>query len=117
MATKVEVEQFLRDFQAGLRLHPPALQIRVAQQLVELNVTTNQAIAILNRLTAENYSAGPSPDDEDPNREVWIFGIELDGTEVYIKVALKPDTRKKTVKYALIWSFHKAERPLKYPLR
>lgn len=66
------------------------------------------------RLTLRN---GPDPDDFKPDRKLWVFGFESRGTEVYIKVALHPDPRRKMVVNALIWSFHIADYPMRYPLR
>lgn len=67
---------------------------------------------ILN-LSIENYSSGPIPDTYD-NGYIWIFGIDIDCVEIYIKVAIKeaPDGKK-----AVLISFHKAEYPLPHPFK
>jgi hypothetical protein len=65
-------------------------------------------------LTPDNYSKGPEPDAQ---RDVWFFGCDVEGTEAYIKLALERDKRRRTVVHAVVWSFHAAEYPVKYPLR
>ena len=87
------------------------------QHLIDLGITQNQALEYIERLTPDNYSKGPEPDDMKPDRDVWVFGHDVGGVEAYIKLALQPDNRKRHVVHALIWSFHKADHPLKHPLR
>ena len=50
------------------------------------------------------------------SKEVWIFGYNHDGTEVYVKLRLNP-TRRNEMPRGAVWSFHKATHPLRYPLR
>ncbi len=87
------------------------------QHLIDLNITQNQALEYIQQLTPDNYSNGPLPDDTKPDRHVWVFGAEIGGTEAYIKLALQPDKKRRTVTHVLIWSFHKADRSMSYPLR
>ena len=68
-------------------------------------------------LEPEDYVAGPKPDDRDDTKEVWEFGTSVERTEVYIKVRVAQDPRRKSIYRALVWSFHAAEYPMKYPLR
>jgi len=89
MQTREQVAQFLRD----------------------------QAVESLLRLTPDNYCKGPDPDDFEPQRDVWFFGCDVEDTEAYIKLTLQPDRRRRTVTHAIIWAFHKAAYPMKYPLR
>ncbi|MHB8974705.1 MAG: hypothetical protein ACYC3X_30110 [Pirellulaceae bacterium] len=120
MPTRQEVASFLGDFKAALSLGYVHWINRADQTKVSLSglgITRNQAFDYLHSLTPDNYSKGPEPDDFDETRQVWIFGCDVDGTEAYLKLTMKPDPRRKTVVNALIWSFHAAEHPLKYPLR
>ncbi len=82
-----------------------------------LTVTTDGAVQCLGELSPDDYSRGPDPDDFAPERELWVFGRKVAGMEAYIKVALEPDIRRRTVVHAVIWSFHAADYPMKYPLR
>lgn len=89
---------------------------RTDQDLIDLNLTRRLALEQICQLTPSNYSAGPTPDDTDQSKEVWIFGCDLEGTEVYIKLRLNP-TKPREFPRATVWSFHKAQHPMRYPLR
>lgn len=120
MSSRLQVAQFLRGFKAALTLgHIRWLQRsdETKAHLSGLDITRNQAEECLLRLTPDNYSKGPEPDDFEVQREVWFFGCDVNGREAYIKLALQPDRRRRTVVHAIIWSFHAAEYPVKYPLR
>ena len=120
MPTRQEVASFLGDFKAAISLgyvHWLTRSDETKAHLSGLEVTRNQALTCLQSLTPDNYSKGPEADDFDETRQVWTFGCDVNGTEAYIKVAMKPDPRRQTVVNALIWSFHAAEHQLKYPLR
>lgn len=120
MASRAEVGGFLREFKAAVTLgfvHWIRRQDEKKAHLSGLEITRNQALEHLLGLTPGNYCKGPEPDDFEPDREIWIFGFEVEGTEAYLKLALAPDRRRRTVTNALIWSFHAAEYPLDYPLR
>jgi hypothetical protein len=82
-----------------------------------LAITRDQAVEYLLGLTPDNDSRGPDPDDFEPQRDVWFFGCDMEGKEAYIKWALQPDERRRTVTRAIVWSFPKAEHPMKSPLR
>ena len=120
MPTRQDVARFLADFKATITLGFVHWLPRPAerQHLVGLGgITQNQALEFIKKLTPDNYCKGPEPDDTKPERSVWIFGCDVYGTEAYIKLALQPDSRKRYVVHGLIWSFHCADYPLKYPLR
>jgi hypothetical protein len=119
MPTRQEVAAFLSEFKSAIRLGFVTWLPRPAdrQHLADLNITQNQALEVIRGLTPDEYSKGPDPDDTKPERDVWVFGASIDSVEVYIKLALQPDKTRRSVVYGLIWSFHKADRPLPYPLR
>jgi hypothetical protein len=120
MPTRQQVAQFLNDFKAAMSLGFVRWLERSAEgktHLTGLNINRNQAIEYLLALTPDNYCRGPDPDDFEPSREVWIFGCDVEGVAAYIKLTLQPDPRRRSVVWGLIWGFHKAEYPLKFPLR
>ena len=121
MATsRQEVARFLFDFKAALTLEHVIWASRADEAkapLSGLEVTRNQAIEYLKELTPDNYCKGPDPDDFQDDREVWVFGMDVLGAEAYIKVALQQDSRRRSVRHALIWSFHKAEYSMRYPIK
>ncbi len=119
MATRQQVSQFLSEFKATVTLGLVCWVARLAerQHLIDLEITQNQALELILKLTPDNYSKGPEPNDTKPDRDVWIFGCDAGGTEAYVKLALQPNIQKKHIVHGLIWSFHKADHPLNYPLR
>jgi hypothetical protein len=120
MATRQQVARFLREYKAALTLEHVHWLRRADQSkahLSGLEINRDQAMVFLHGLTPENYCKGPDPDDFEPTRDVWVFGRDVHGTEAYIKLALQPDKRRRTVVDALIWAFHASEYQMKYPLR
>ena len=120
MATRQEVSEFLREFKTALsfgHVHWVQRTDQTRAHLAGLDMTLQEAMDCLQELTPDHYARGPDADDFKPDRQLWVFGFEASGTEAYIKVALQPDPRRKTVVNALIWSFHVADYPMRYPLR
>lgn len=67
-------------------------------------------------LTPENYVKGPDADGDFPDEDVWIFGAVIENQEHYIKLKIRRfETRDSD--QVLCLSFHKAERPLRYPYK
>jgi hypothetical protein len=89
---------------------------RTEQDLSDLNLTRSGAFEIICLLTPDCYVSGPMPDNTDPGKDVWVFGCDHEGGEVYIKLRLNP-TRGGEMPRAAVWSFHKAAHPMRYPLR
>ncbi len=87
------------------------------QALLDMGMTEAERRTAILGLVPDDYVAGPKPDDTDDKKEVWEFGKSIDDTNVYIKLRVAKDPRKQHVYHALVWSFHEAEHPLRYPLR
>lgn len=119
MATRSEVVEFLNTFKGCLALNNLAIKDREKnrQALIDLEMTSDQRREILLSLQPEDYVAGPQPDDTDETKEVWVFGKQCEGVEVYIKARMAPVPGKQNVYQALLWSFHAAEHKMNYPLR
>ena len=60
-------------------------------------------------LSSEDYSQGPEPDRDFPG-EIWVFGQEILGNEVYIKLKIDQEDERLTC-----ISFHIAKYELNYP--
>ena len=86
------------------------------QNLIDLNLTRKQALEIICELTPDDYSSGPEQDDTDTEKSVWKFGYDHEGNEVYIKLRLN-STPENELPRGVVWSFHTAEHPMRYPLR
>jgi len=87
------------------------------QGLIDLGINVSQRREILLGLETENYVEGPKPDDEDSSKEVWVFGKECGGIQIYIKMRVVEDKKRKDGYRALVWSFHPAEHTLSFPYR
>jgi len=118
MATRSDAREFLASFKLAIEFDRWGFKARdrTEQDLIGLNLTRRQAAEIICSLTPDNYCRGPEPDDTDPAKEVWVFGYDHEGTEVYIKLRLNP-TRGDEMPRGTVWSFHAAEHQLRYPLR
>jgi len=118
MTTRAEVLEFLQSFKLAIEFDRWEFKARqrTAQDLIDLNLIPKQACEIICGLTPEHYCRGPEPDDAQPDRDIWVFGCVHDGTEVYIKLRLNPTPGNQWPR-GTVWSFHKAEHPMRYPLR
>lgn len=118
MPTHQEVQEFLTDFKLAIEYERCQFRDRgrTDQDLIDLNLTRQQALEAICELTPDQYCKGPEPDDTDPSKEIWVFGYDLEGTDVYIKLRLNP-TPGRELPRGTVWSFHKAEYPMTYPLR
>ena len=117
MATLNDVDNFLGRFRTATELRGKAVwkSDKNRQCLDDLGLTEKSATDIIIRdLGSDQYAKGPDPDDLEPAREVWVFGHRIKGVEVYIKVCM--DERAGRF-IPIVWSFHKAQRPLTYPLK
>jgi len=114
-----DIAEFLVQFRTAVDYGRRAMRDRQknTQGIIDLGIDKSQAWDIVKRLAVEDYVAGPMPDETDSEKEVWVFGQEIDGTEAYIKLRLAPVKGKQTVQHALIWSFHPADYPMVYPFQ
>jgi hypothetical protein len=121
MASRAEVVDFLNLFKGCVMLGALLVKSRDVntQALVDLGITSDERKETLLGLEPENYVSGPMLDDTDgmdKTKEVWIFGKQVQGKEVYIKLRVVEDSRNHGASRAMVWSFHPAEHKMKYPL-
>lgn len=81
--------------------------------LVELGITEQIRKNEIMSLSIDDYSSGPEPDVDMPG-DIWVFGKEINGHGVYIKLKIADVGGKRIAKCI---SFHKANFPQRYPLR
>ena len=84
------------------------------QTLKDLGITARLRDELILSIALQDYSSGPISDELNPGH-FWVFGKELDKTEIYIK--LKIVTYSTRNEKAICISFHPSERPMKYPFR
>jgi hypothetical protein len=119
MATRLEVVEFLNLFKGCIMMGRISIKDRPKnrQGLIDLGIAADERREVLLGLGAEDYSAGPKPDDTDDTKEVWEFAKEVNGRQAYMKLRVVQAPGKRGVFHGLVWSFHPAEHPAKHPLR
>ena len=111
-----DVRDFLLEFKqvatggSGIDIVPRA---GTMSTLAQLGLTKANAEEILLGLSVTDYCKGPAPDRDRPGN-VWFFGREIEGHEVYFKLKV---TQVGDERISKCISFHVAERPLRYPHR
>jgi len=63
-------------------------------------------------LVPDDHVSGPTSDEKRPSDEVWVFGLRVEGQEIYVKVCVITEPLLCTC-----ISCHHPERPLSYPLQ
>lgn len=114
--TKEDVEEFLTNLKIAIDNHGLDVVPRDAnnEALIDFNLTPSIREQIVLHLAYHNYSDGPLFDDRQQSGNVWIFGIEVDDQEIYIKLKVVELGKQK---YAKCLSFHRAQYPIKYPFK
>lgn len=80
--------------------------------LVQLELTQLQREVIVKSLLPQDYVEGPVIDVLNQKGEMWVFGKDVKGQEVYIKITLGYENGQ-----TICISFHIAECPLTYPFK
>ena len=107
-----EVEAFLREFRPKFSVWGIIFLHRDKNEeaLRALGITPTAREEIIKKIEKEDYSH--SVIDNVSFGDMWVFGKDYDGTELYIKISLgHPGSR------TICISFHEAEHPLGYPYR
>lgn len=109
------VRQFLDEFKVLIYGNKLSITDRLKNRdaLLELGFTDKQRKEIILSLSVLDYSSGPIKDNLKAGI-YWIFGKKIDGVEVYIKLKI---VEYDDEDYAVCFSFHKSESPLKYPFK
>lgn len=82
------------------------------QTLLDLDITPLSRTKIIKELEVEDYSEGPLVESMNGWQDMWVFGKQIKGNEVYIKVTMGNEKNK-----SICISFHIAEYPMKYPFK
>lgn len=115
MATREEVERFINNFQSKLKVFQIIFRDdrgKNTQALAELEISPVYRETVIKEIVVEDYSEGPIVDTLNKYGEMWVFGKDVKKQEVYIKIALGHPNSS-----TICISFHKAERPIKYPFK
>ena len=109
--TKQEVEQFLSQF--GIKFDVWGIfyldRDKNEEALKALGITPKARDEIVRQLQSDDYVETLSADFFN---EMWVFGRDMEGMELYIKIALgQPNNR------TICLSFHIAEHQIKYAFK
>ena len=115
MVTIEEIRAFLDQFNIkaqvfGIRFRDDRPKNREA--LLQLEITYLQREIIVKSLKAEDYVEGPVIDVLNKEGEMWVFGKDVKGREVFIKITLGYENGQ-----TICISFHVAGHPLMYPFK
>lgn len=115
MVTREEVKAFLDQFNIktqvfGIFFRDDRPKNREA--LYELEITPLQRKIIVQNLTEQDYVEGPVIDALNQQGMMWVFGKDVKGHEVYIKITLGYENGQ-----TLCISFHISDYPLAYPYK
>lgn len=115
MATIEEVEAFLSHFHEKMKVFRIIFRDdrgKNTQALAELEITPKYRENVIKKLKADDYSEGPIVDTLNKMGDMWVFGKDVKGREVYIKISLGiPGSA------TICISFHIAEHKMKYPFK
>jgi hypothetical protein len=81
--------------------------------LAKLGLTKKNLKEEIMTLSVRDYCEGPVPDRDRPG-DIWVFGKQVGGEEIYIKLKIAQVGKEKVAKCL---SFHEANFPLCYPYR
>jgi hypothetical protein len=114
-SSEEEVRKFLLEFkkiaagEKGITLIP---RNETRSTLAKLGLTKRNLEEILLSLSTVDYCKGPEEDDGiGRNGEMWFFGKEIEGHEIYIKLKIE---KIKDIEIAKCISFHIANYQLRY---
>ena len=80
--------------------------------LFRLGISAKIRERIVLSLEDVDYCDGPILDTLNKGADMWVFGKDYSGCELYIKISLGEEGEK-----TICISFHEAERPLNYPFK
>ena len=115
MITKEEVQKFLEQFNTKVMVFGIIFRDdrqKNKEALQQLDITPMQRELIVKNLQVQDYVEGPVIDVLNKQGEMWVFGKDVKGREVYIKITLGYQNCQ-----TICISFHIAEHPLVYPFK
>ena len=110
-----DVRSFLEQFHAKMKIFGIIYRDdrgKNQKALEELEIVPSFRKVIIENLKVEDYVEGPIIDTLNHLGEMWVFGQDVKGREVYIKIMIS-NVGGQTI----CISFHLAESKLTYPLK
>ena len=89
MITKEEVQKFLNQFHEKMKIFGIIYRDdrgKNQKTLEELEIVPSYRRVVIENLVVEDYVQGPVVDELNKLGEMWVFGKDVKGREVYIKI-------------------------------
>lgn len=115
MITIEEVQKFLNQFHEKMKIFGIIYQDDCGKNqktLEELEIVPSYRRVVIENLVVEDYVQGPVVDELNKLGEMWVFGKDVKGREVYIKIMIGGVGCQ-----TICISFHIAEYQLVYPFK
>ena len=115
MVTKQQVEDFLKRLKEKIKVFDIIYRDdrgKNLQTLATLEIAPTYRKQVILNIEPEDYSEGPVVDTLNKMGEMWVFGKNVKGQEVYIKITLGLPNSS-----TICISFHIAEHPMTYPFK
>lgn len=115
MSTTSEVELFLNDFKIKYKVFDIIFsdyRKKNTQALLDLDITPFKRKEIIENITINDFSEGPLNDALNSIASMWVFGKQLNGKEIYIKISMGMPSSQ-----VICISFHEAEFKMKFPFK
>ena len=112
MVTKEEVESFLSQFSQKVKVFGIVFRDdrgKNMQTLLELEITPKYREDVIMNLDSNDYVEGPVEDTLHKRGDMWVFGKEVNGKDVYIKISMGASNSS-----TVCISFHIAEHRIQY---
>ena len=113
--TKQDVERFLANFHTKMTVFGIVFiddREKNTQALADLEIVSKYRETVVMGLEYQDYVDGPIVDALNSLGDMWVFGKDVKGREVYIKITMGIPNKN-----TFCISFHLAEFPLKYPFK
>src|SRR5450759_605443 len=115
MATKREVENFLKEFKGKMKIWDVLFRSdrdSNMQALADLDIRPIEREKVLENLKVTDYSEGPLKEKLHGGSNMWVFGRDINAQEVYIKISMGPTNNP-----VICISFHVAKFKMNYPFK
>ncbi len=110
-----DVRRFLEQFNAKVNVYGILFRDdrgKNREALLILDITPMQRELIVKTLELQDYVEGPVIDVLNKQGEMWVFGKDVKGHEVYIKITLGYPNNS-----TICISFHISDHPMNYPFK
>jgi hypothetical protein len=115
MKDKDAVKHFLKEFKEKKKIWSVLFRDdrdKNFKTLIKLEITPVDREKVLEGLVVTDYCEGPIEDKLYGGADMWVFGRQVKGHEIYIKISLgMPGSQ------VICISFHIAEHPMSYPFK